>query len=98
MDNNAGAVALVSAPRVGSDYGVWGFVPATCVRPKGHAHVYFDEPVVQLQRTSGLHTGVGYPNETIRARGCSAALLSPVQPTFGYWVDPVPANRPPCPV
>ncbi|MFC4858901.1 hypothetical protein [Actinophytocola glycyrrhizae] len=35
---------------------------------------------------------------TIRARGCSAALLSPAQPRFGYWVDPAPANRPPCPV
>jgi hypothetical protein len=93
-----GAVALVSAPRPGSDYGIWGFVPSTCVQPKNRAHVYFDEPVVQLQSTSGLHTGVGYSNETIRARGCSAALLSPVQPSFGYWVDPAQANRPPCPV
>ncbi|MCA1655175.1 MAG: hypothetical protein LC635_01615 [Pseudonocardiaceae bacterium] len=93
-----GAVALVSAPRPGANYGVWGFVPAACVQPKGRDHVYFDEPVVQLQSTSGLQTGVGYSNETIRARGCSAALLSPVQPRYGYWADPAPANRPPCPV
>jgi hypothetical protein len=93
-----GAIALVSAPRPGGDYGIWGFVPAGCVQPKGRTHVYFDEPVVQLQSTSGLHTGVGYSNETIRARGCSAALVSPTQPSFGYWVDPAPANRPPCPV
>lgn len=93
-----GAVALVSAPRPGGDYGVWTFVPASCVQPKGRAHVYFDEPVVQLQNTSGLHTGTGYSDETIRARGCSGALLSPTQPRYGYWVDPQPANRPPCPV
>jgi hypothetical protein len=64
----------------------------------GREHVYFDEPVVQLQSTSGLDTGVGYSNETIRSRGCTAALLSPAQPRYGYWVDPAPANRPPCPV
>jgi hypothetical protein len=93
-----GAVALVSAPRPGGSYGVWGFVPSSCLRPKNREHVYFDEPVVQLQRTSGLHTGVGYSDETIRSRGCSAALISPAQPRFGYWVDPAPANRPPCPV
>lgn len=93
-----GAVALVSAPRPGAGYNVWGFVPSGCVQPKNREHVYFDEPVVQLQNTSGLHTGVGYSNETIRARGCSAALVSPTQPRFGYWVDPAPANRPPCPV
>ncbi|MBB4906539.1 hypothetical protein [Actinophytocola algeriensis] len=93
-----GAVALVSAPRPGASYGVWGFVPSTCLLPKNREHVYFDEPVVQLQNTSGLHTGVGYSNETIRARGCSAALVSPTQPRFGYWVDPAAANRPPCPV
>jgi hypothetical protein len=93
-----GAVALVSAPRPGGSYGIWGFVPSTCLRPKNREHVYFDEPVVQLQSTSGLHAGVGYSNETIRARGCSAALLSPSQPSFGYWVDPQSGNRPPCPV
>jgi hypothetical protein len=93
-----GAVALVSAPRPGGDYGVWGFVPSACVQPKNREHVYFDEPVVQLEDTSGLHTGTAYSNDTIRARGCSAALVSPTQPRFGYWVDPAPANRPPCPV
>lgn len=93
-----GAVALVSAPRPGGDYGIWSFVPSSCLVPKHREHVYFDEPVVQLQSTSGLRTGVGYPDETIRARGCSAALLSPTRPAFGYWVDPAPANRPPCPV
>ncbi len=93
-----GAVALVSAPRPGATYNVWGFVPSACLVPKGREHVYFDEPVVQLQNLSGLDTGVGYSNETIRARGCSAALLSPTRPRFGYWVDPQPANRPPCPV
>ncbi|MFL6125770.1 hypothetical protein [Actinophytocola sp.] len=93
-----GAVALVSAPRPGAGYGVWGFVPSTCLLPKGRAHVYFDEPVVQLRNIAGLDTGVGYSNETIRARGCSAALISPTQPSFGYWVDPQDANRPPCPV
>lgn len=93
-----GAVALVSAPRPGGSYGIWSFVPSSCLQPKNRAHVYFDEPVVQLQSTSGLHTGVGYSSETIRSRGCSAALVSPAQPRFGYWVDPVAANRPPCPV
>ena len=93
-----GAIALISAPRPGASYNVWSFVPSSCLQPKGRDHVYFDEPVVQLQSTSGLHTGTGYSNETIRARGCSAALLSPAQPRFGYWVDPAPANRPPCPV
>lgn len=93
-----GAVALVSAPRPGASYGVWGFVPSECLLPKNREHVYFDEPVVQLQNTSGLRTGVGYSDETIRARGCSGALLSPTQPRFGYWVDPAPANRPHCPV
>ena len=93
-----GAIALVSAPRPGGSYGVWGFVPSSCLLPKNREHVYFDEPVVQLQNSSGLHTGVGYSDETIRSRGCSAALLSPTQPRFGYWVDPAPANRPPCPV
>lgn len=93
-----GAVALVAAPRPGASYNVWGFVPSTCLQPKNRAHVYFDEPVVQLQNVSGLRTGVGYSNETIRARGCSGALISPTQPRFGYWVDPAPENRPPCPV
>jgi hypothetical protein len=93
-----GAVALVAAPRPGATYNVWGFVPSACLQPKNREHVYFDEPVVQLEDTSGLHTGTGYSNETIRARGCSAALVSPTQPRFGYWVDPAPANRPPCPV
>jgi hypothetical protein len=93
-----GAVALVSAPRPGTSYGVWGFVPSTCLQPKGRAHVYFDEPVVQLRNIAGLDTGVGYSNETVRARGCSAALISPTQPSFGYWVAPEDANRPPCPV
>jgi hypothetical protein len=94
-----GAVALVSAPRPGASYGVWGFVPSWCVLPKGsRAQVYFDEPVVRLADLSGLDGGVGYPDATIRARGCTAALPSPSHPRFGYWPDPRPGNRPPCPV
>ncbi|WP_018686655.1 hypothetical protein [Actinokineospora enzanensis] len=93
-----GSVALVSAPRTGTDYGVWTFVPASCVQPKGRATVYFDEPVVQLRSLSGLKTGVGYSDASIRARGCSAAVKSPTQPAFGYWPDPEQANRPGCPV
>lgn len=93
-----GSVALVSAPPPGADYGVWGFVPSSCVRPKNRDHVYFDEPVVQLEDLSGLHGGTGYSDATIRSRGCSAALSSPSHPSFGYWPDPRPENRPPCPV
>jgi len=93
-----GAVALVSAPRPGGGYGIWSFVPSGCLRSKGRTHVYFDEPVVQLRDISGLRTGVGYSIETVRGRSCTVALVSPVQPSFGYWVDPEPANRPPCPV
>ncbi len=93
-----GSIALVSAPRPGGSYGVWSFVPAGCVQPKGRAHVYFDEPVVQLEDLSGLHGGVGYPDATIRSRGCSAALASPGLPRFGYWPDPMPRHRPACPV
>jgi hypothetical protein len=92
-----GAVALVSAPRVGASYGVWAFVPAGCVQPKGDRKtVYFDEPVIQLRDISGLSTGVGYTDASVRSRGCSAAVRSPGQPRFGYWPDPV--SRPPCPV
>ncbi|HET9143898.1 hypothetical protein, partial [Actinophytocola sp.] len=92
-----GSVALVSAPRPGADYGVWAFVPAGCVRPKGdRPTVYFNEPMIQLRNSSGLHPGVGYPSATVRARGCSAAVRSPVAPAFGYWPDPV--SRPACPV
>jgi hypothetical protein len=92
-----GSIALVSAPRVGADYGVWGFVPAGCVQPKGgRSAVYFDEPVIQLRNSSGLHPGVGYSSATVRSRGCSAAVASPVAPRFGYWPDPV--KRPSCPV
>ncbi|OLF13264.1 hypothetical protein [Actinophytocola xanthii] len=94
-----GSVALVSAPRPGADHGVWGFVPSSCVLPKGsRPTVYFDEPVVQLADLSGLEGGVGYPDATIRARGCTAALPSPSHPRFGYWPDPLPENRPACPV
>ncbi|HEY7595684.1 MAG TPA: hypothetical protein VH969_21210 [Actinophytocola sp.] len=93
-----GSIALVSAPPPGADYGVWSFVPSSCLQPKNREHVYFDEPVVQLEDLSGLHGGTGYPDSTIRSRGCSAALLSPTRPRFGYWPDPEPANRPPCPV
>lgn len=93
-----GSIALVSAPRPGADHGVWGFVPSGCVRPKNREHVYFDEPVVQLEDLSGLRVGTGYPDATIRSRGCTAALLSPGHPRFGYWPDPRPENRPPCPV
>jgi hypothetical protein len=92
-----GAVALISSPRVGASYGVWGFVPAHCVRPKGdRPTVYFDEPVIQVRELSGLRVGVGYSDASVRARGCSAAVRSPGQPRFGYWPDPV--NKPPCPV
>jgi hypothetical protein len=93
-----GAVALVSAPPPGASYGVWGFVPSSCLQPKNRDHVYFDEPVVQLDDLSGLHGGTGYSDAVIRGRGCSAALLSPSQPRFGYWPDPQPGNRPACPV
>jgi hypothetical protein len=93
-----GSVALVSAPPPGADYGVWSFVPSACVQPKNRDHVYFDEPVVQLDNLSGLHGGTGYPDSEIRSRGCSAALLSPTRPAFGYWPDPEPGNRPACPV
>lgn len=47
---------------------------------------------------SGLDTGVGYSNATIRARGCTGALRGPTRPNFGYWPDPEAGNRPPCPV
>ncbi len=93
-----GSIALVSAPPPGASYGVWGFVPSSCLQPKNREHVYFDEPVVQLENLSGLHGGTGYSDATIRSRGCSAALLSPTNPRFGYWPDPEPANRPGCPV
>lgn len=94
-----GAVALISAPRPGASYGVWAFVPSSCVAPKGdRRQVYFDEPVVRLENLSGLEGGVGYSDATIRSRGCTAALLSPSHPRFGYWPDPCPASRPPCPV
>ncbi|HEY0451593.1 hypothetical protein [Actinophytocola sp.] len=94
-----GAIALVSAPPPGASYGVWSFVPSSCVQPKGsRQHVYFDEPVVQLENLSGLQGGVGYSDATIRSRGCSAALISPSRPRFGYWPDPEPGNRPACPV
>lgn len=91
-----GSIALVSAPRVGASYGVWGFVPAGCVLPKGRATVYFGEPVVQVRNLSGLKLGVGYTDATVRAHGCSAAVRSPSQPWFGYWPDPI--TRPACPV
>lgn len=92
-----GAVALVSAPRVGASYGVWTFVPSGCVQPKGaRTAVYFDEPVIQLRNIAGLRTGVGYSDATVRSRGCSAALISPARPRFGYWPDP--KDPPPCPV
>jgi hypothetical protein len=94
-----GAIALVSAPRPGGTYGIWSFVPSQCVRPKGGREtVYFNEPVVQLRDISGLKTGVGYSNATIRSRGCTGALRSPTRPNFGYWPDPEAGNRPPCPV
>jgi hypothetical protein len=93
-----GSVALVSAPPAGQSYGVWGFVPAGCLQPKGRAHVYFDEPVAQLVNIGGLAVGTSYSDATIRSRGCSAALLSPSRPKYGYWPDPQPGNRPPCPV
>ncbi|WP_026423452.1 hypothetical protein [Actinokineospora inagensis] len=93
-----GAVALVSAPRSGSSYGVWAFVPSTCLVPKGRATVYFNEPVVQVTTLDGLKTGVQYPDGSVRKRGCSAAVASPSYPSFGYWPDPQPENRPACPV
>jgi hypothetical protein len=93
-----GSVALISAPRAGQDYGVWSFVPASCVQPKGRDHVYFDEPVVQLRDISGLKVGRSYPDAAIRARGCSAGVPSPLHPTFGYWPDPQLAHRRGCPV
>jgi hypothetical protein len=91
-----GSVALVSAPRIGGSVGIWGFVPAGCVVPKGRRTVYFDEPVVQLRNIAALKVGVGYSDAVIKARGCSAAVRSQTQPNFGYVPDP--ANRPACPV
>lgn len=91
-----GSVALISAPRVGASYGVWGFVPAGCLVPKGRRTVYFDEPVVQLRNIGGLKTGVGYSDAVIKQRGCSAAVRSKVAPGFGYIPDP--ATKPACPV
>jgi hypothetical protein len=93
-----GSVALISAPRQGQGYGVWSFVPASCLQPKGREHVYFDEPVAQLRDIGGLDLGKSYPDEVIRNRGCTAAVLSPSRPAYGYWPDPQPTNRPPCPV
>jgi hypothetical protein len=91
-----GTVALISAPRVGASYGVWGFVPAGCLVPKGRQTVYFDEPVVQLRNIGGLGTGVGYSDAVIKQRGCSAAVRSRTAPSFGYIPDP--ATKPACPV
>jgi hypothetical protein len=91
-----GSVALVSAPRVGASYGVWGFVPAGCVVPKGRPTVYFNEPVVQLRNIANLAVGAGYPDSVIKARGCSAAVRSTTHPNFGYVPDP--AHKPACPV
>jgi hypothetical protein len=93
-----GSIALVSAPRPGGEDGVWGFVPSSCVQPKNRDHVYFDEPVVRLENLSGLEGGTSYSDASIRSRGCTAALLSPGHPAFGYWPDPLPQNRPACPV
>ena len=93
-----GSIALVSAPPPGVAAGVWGFVPSSCVQPKNRHHVYFDEPVVQLESLSGLDGGTSYPDASIRSRGCTAALPSPDHPAFGYWPDPLPENRPACPV
>jgi hypothetical protein len=93
-----GSVALISAPRPGQDYGIWSFVPATCVQPKGRDHVYFDEPVAQLRDISGLEVGRSYPDAVVRVRGCTAAISSPVHSAFGYWPDPLRGDRPPCPV
>lgn len=91
-----GSVALISAPPVGASYGVWGFVPAGCLVPKGRRTVYFDEPVVRLRNIGGLQVGVGYSDAVIKKRGCSAAVRSKSQPSFGYIPDP--ASHPACPV
>ncbi|MGQ0840336.1 hypothetical protein [Actinokineospora sp.] len=93
-----GAIALISAPRPGGSFGIWSFVPSWCVQPKGRATVYFNDPVVQLRNIAGLKTGVGYSDAEIRSRGCTAGLISPSHPRFGYWPDPDAGNRPPCPV
>lgn len=93
-----GAVALISAPRPGDSFGQWVFVPSNCLVPKGRAHVYFDEPVVQVENLGALQespAGSGfYSAASIRAAGCWDALISPVQSGFGYWPDPQPENRP----
>lgn len=91
-----GSVALVSAPRFGASYGVWGFVPSGCVVPKGRPTVYFNEPVVQVRDLGGLNVGVGYSDAVIKRRGCSAAVRSRTAPNFGYIPDP--ASKPACPV
>jgi hypothetical protein len=91
-----GSVALVSAPRIGASYGVWGFVPAGCLVPKGRRTVYFDEPVVQVRNLDGLKVGVGYSDAVIKQHGCSAAVRSRTSPGFGYIADP--ATKPACPV
>lgn len=91
-----GSVALVSAPPVGASYGVWGFVPAGCLVPKGRPTVYFNEPVVQLRNIGGLEVGAGYSDAVIKQRGCTAAVRSRTAPGFGYIPDP--ASKPGCPV
>lgn len=93
-----GAVALVSAPKVGDDFGQWVFVPSSCLVPKGRPTVYFDEPVVQVANLGALvesPAGSGfYSAASIRAATCWNALISPSQSRFGYWPDPLPQNRP----
>ena len=91
-----GSVALISAPRVGASYGIWGFVPAGCLVPKGRRTVYFDDPVVQVRNLSGLSVGVGYSDAVVRSHGCSAAVRSRTAPGFGYV--PESTSHPACPV
>jgi hypothetical protein len=100
------SVALVAAPRLGQEDRpwVWAFVQSHCVRPApGRAHVYFDEPVVQVHSLGRLgdvaqgHNDIEpYTNRTVHDAGCSAAVR--IDEQFGYWPDPLPANRPACPV
>ena len=89
-----GAIALVSAPPPGADYGVWGFVPSSCLQPKNREHVYFDEPVVQLEDLSGLHGGTGYSDATIRGAGLLGRAAEPGPAAVRLLAGPA-AGQPP---
>ncbi|MGH3657747.1 MAG: hypothetical protein ACRDUA_13920 [Micromonosporaceae bacterium] len=87
-------VALVSVARAsGGRSRLWGFVPASCVRPDtahGYTTVYYPHVV----RLSGIPSA-GVRTADLRKYGCRGAVPSPVRRSFGWWPDP---QRPPgCP-